>query len=96
MRGSCAVLVALLGLALVGCAGAPESAAPPSRVERPLYELGEKWIRNDGVYELIRLESDRYVFSGPAGREIRLTRDLVVSTVTRGSSGLQFIVPCLG
>ena len=99
MRGSRAALAALFGLALVGlnfigCVSAPEPAAPPPRAERPVYELGEKWIRNDGLYELTRIDEGRYVFSGGAGREIRLTRDLVVGEVT-GPRFLQFLSPPL-
>ena len=84
MQANRAALAALLGLALFGCAGAPEPAAPPPRAERPIYELGEKWIRNDGIYELTRIDDGRYVFSGGAGREIHLTRDLVVGEITGG------------
>jgi hypothetical protein len=34
------------------------------RAERPTYTLGEKWVRNDGLYELIRIEKDVYVMKG--------------------------------
>src|SRR5262245_15505478 len=91
MRAHRAALAALLGVVLVGCASTPEPAAPPLLAERPIYELGEKWIRNDGLYELTRIEENRYVFSGP-GREIHLTRDLVVSAVT-GVRFLEFVSP---
>jgi Caspase domain len=83
MRGSrAALLAALFGLILSGCAGTPEPATPPPRAERPIYELGEKWIRNDGIYELTRIEDDRYVFSSSGEREIHLSRSLVVWQVT--------------
>jgi uncharacterized caspase-like protein len=81
MRANRAAFAVVLGLALFGCAGTPEPAPPP-HAERPTYELGEKWIRNDGIYELIRIEDDRYVFSSTGGREIQLGRDLVVRQVT--------------
>lgn len=92
MRANRAALAALLGVALVGCVSTPEPGAPPPRAERPIYELGEKWIRNDGLYELTRIDENRYVFSGGAGREIQLTRDLVVGEVT-GVRFLQFLSP---
>src|SRR5262245_55442163 len=93
MRANRTVLAVSLGLILSGCAGAPEPAAPPSPAERPTYELGEKWIRNDGIYELTRIENEIYVFSGPAGHEFRLTRDLAVSRVVRPASEINFLYP---
>src|SRR5262245_32822720 len=92
MRGNRAALAALLGLTLVGCASPPEPAAPPPRAERPIYELGEKWIRSDGIYELTRIDEGRYVFSSESGREIHLSRDLVIVEMT-GARFLQFFVP---
>jgi hypothetical protein len=49
------------------------------RAERPTYTLGEKWVRNDGVYELVRTEHDRYIFFAGPGQEIELTRDLAIA-----------------
>ncbi len=49
-------------LAVVVCPG-PAPAQTP-RAERPTFTLGEKWIRSDGLFELIRVEKDLYVFSG--------------------------------
>jgi hypothetical protein len=40
----------------------------PPRAERPAYTLGDKWIRNDGVYDMIRIEKDLYIFSSKRGR----------------------------
>lgn len=66
---------------------------PPRRVHskrrseafsgRPIYALGEKWIRHDGVFDLIRVEKGGYVFAADGGREIHLTRDLVISRMSR-------------
>ena len=56
----------VLGLTLfagLGPASVSAAPAPPPRAERPTYTLGEKWIRDDGVYELIRIEDDRYILS---------------------------------
>jgi hypothetical protein len=84
-------LVLLLGLA--GCAGvsevprAPGAATSPTvgdRPDRPTYKLGDRWIRSDGIYELIRIESDRYVFSAGPGDQIELTNDLAPLTTVWG------------
>jgi hypothetical protein len=85
-----------LNVALVACAGptgvtGPTEAKP--RAERPTYTLGEKWIRNDGVYELIRIENDRYIFSAGPGQEIHLTKDLVVAKVQKGQNLSEFDPP---
>jgi len=51
----------LLLLALV--AGVAEGQP---RVEWPTYQLGDRWVRSDGAWDLVRVEDDRYVFSrGP-------------------------------
>jgi hypothetical protein len=55
--------------------------AQKPRAERPTYTLGEKWIRSDGIFELIRIEGDEYVFAAEGGREIRLTKDLAIVSV---------------
>jgi len=77
-------VVLLTGLAVLA-ASAPASAQKP-RAERPTYSLGEKWIRSDGVYDLIRIEKDLYIFAAEGSREIHLTKDLVVAKVSRGGS----------
>lgn len=69
----------LAALLLAGCAAGPEivvPATPPPRADRPIYELGEKWIRSDGVYDLIQVGEHRYVFAGERGRVIHLSPDL--------------------
>jgi hypothetical protein len=71
---------------------APRLVAPFEPPERPAYALGQKWILADGTYELKRLDGRDYVFVGP-GREIRLTPDLAVSGVRRGSDYVDFRQP---
>ena len=93
MRGIRSALIAWLVLGPMGCATSPDPANPPPRAERPTYALGEKWIRNDGVYELIRIEGDRYIFSAGPDREIHLTRDLFPATVVKGARSLTFSPP---
>jgi uncharacterized caspase-like protein len=63
------------------------------RAERPTYTLGEKWVRNDGLYELIRIEKDVYVFSTRPRWEIHLTKDLGIARAQRGDSVLDFNPP---
>ena len=77
----------------LGPASVSAAPAPPPRAERPTYSLGEKWIRTDGEYELIRIEGDRYVFSAGAGREIELTKDLAIAKVRRGEKVMSFDPP---
>jgi hypothetical protein len=66
---------------------------PKVRAERPTYSLGEKWIRDDGVYELIRIENDRYIFAAGPGQEIHLTKDLSLAKVQRGQKVWEFDSP---
>ncbi|MBI4635417.1 MAG: caspase family protein [Candidatus Rokubacteria bacterium] len=78
-----------------GRPGLPSPATPP-RAERPTYAVGEKWYRNDGVYELVRIENDRYVFEAPSGVQVRLTRDLTIAAVRKEpllSAHLEFDPP---
>ena len=77
----------VLGLTLfagLGPASVSAAPAPPPRAERPTYTLGEKWIRDDGVYELIRIENDRYIFSAGLGQETHLSKDLGLARVQKG------------
>ena len=93
MRGIRGVLTILLTLGLAACASVPPAAKQGPQAERPTYALGEKWIRSDGEYELIRIENNRYVFSAGAGREIELTKDLAVAKVSRGKDLMTFDQP---
>ena len=85
------LLLFLAGLALVTCP-TPAAAQKP-RAERPIYTVGEKWIRSDGVYDLIRIEKGLYVFAAEGGREIHLTKDLTVAKVRRGQEIMEFDPP---
>ena len=79
-------LIPLIGLALSLIPG-PALAQKP-RAERPTYALGEKWIRTDGVYELIRIENDLYVFAASSDRQIHLTKDLMPVEGLKGAADL--------
>ena len=68
---------------------APE--LPPAA--RPVYVVGDTWIRNDGTYQLVRIENDVYVFTAGAGREVRLTKDLALARVERGGIFFEFDPP---
>jgi hypothetical protein len=61
----------------------PTSAADTEklRAERPVYQVGDKWLRTDGEYQLVRIERDVYVFSAGAGKEFHLTKDLAVTRI---------------
>src|SRR6266853_98110 len=75
--------IALLALVLLGGVAAP-ARAQGLRAERPSYSVGDKWIRSDGAYDLIRIENARYVFAADGGREVHLTRDLGLAKIVRG------------
>ncbi|MGD0264225.1 MAG: caspase family protein [Candidatus Methylomirabilota bacterium] len=93
MRSVRGVLLVLLTLGVSACASVQPGVSQGPRAERPTYTLGDKWIRNDGEYEVIRIENDRYVFSAGAGREIELTKDLAVARVRRGEDMMAFDPP---
>lgn len=79
-------------LLLLLCQG-PAPAQPKPRVERPTYTLGEKWIRSDGVFELIRVEKDRYVFSARPRWEVHLTENLGIARIQRNDGVIEFAHP---
>jgi len=80
-------LVGLAALALgVTAASAPwlvvtATAADKPRAERPVYQVGDKWIRTDGIYVLVRIEKDIYVFSAGGGKEFHLSKDLGITKI---------------
>jgi hypothetical protein len=82
---------ALLALATLLLASPGWAQAP--RAERPTYAVGDKWIRSDGAYDLIRIENGRYVFAADGGREVHLTRDLGVAKVVRNGQVLLEMEP---
>jgi hypothetical protein len=73
------VLVPLIGWGLA--ATLVEAQTPAA--ERPTYATGQQWILTDGVYDLVRIENDSYVFAASPTREIHLNRDLVVTRVVK-------------
>ncbi|HET7876544.1 MAG TPA: hypothetical protein VFN71_13570, partial [Methylomirabilota bacterium] len=79
MRGAGAALIVALVLAI----GSTPAAAQKPRAERPTYSVGEQWLLKDGVYEVIKVEKDRYIFAASAGRQIHLTKDLALVSLLR-------------
>jgi len=82
--------IRLLGLAVFAIcattASAPRlvpvaAAADKPRAERPVYQVGDKWIRTDGIYVLVRIEKDIYVFSAGGGKEFHLSKDLGITKI---------------
>jgi hypothetical protein len=61
----------------------PAAEAQKPSVDRPTYAVGETWSRDDGAFELIRMDGPRYVFAARAGEEIHLTRDLTIEQTVR-------------
>jgi hypothetical protein len=91
-RSKGTVPIAILTVMLLAGAIAPAWAQAP-RAERPSYAVGDKWIRSDGAYDLIRIENARYVFAADGGREVHLTRDLGVAKIVRGGQTLLELDP---
>jgi len=82
--------------ALVGQGPAATSAASrplTSSLERPSYAVGQTWIRNDGEYRLARLGNNLYVFLADKGREVHLTKDLVLVRAKAGAYETSFDPP---
>ena len=76
----------LLFAGALACTLPSAAWAQKPRAERPTYEVGERWVMNDGVYDLIKVEKDTYVFAAGPGRQILFTKNLVPVTVLRGGS----------
>ncbi|OGK85808.1 MAG: hypothetical protein A2X52_11070 [Candidatus Rokubacteria bacterium GWC2_70_16] len=86
MRRAFTALLVLLALALALALGSIPASAQKERAERPTYAVGDKWLRSDGAFDLIRIEGDVYVFAADRGREVHLSRDLTLTkVVSRGS-----------
>jgi len=92
MRRAPAPLVPLILVALLVCPGLGQAQTKP-RAERPTYALGEKWIRSDGIFELIRIEKDTYVFSARPNWEIQISKDLGIARVQRGDIAFELNPP---
>lgn len=91
-RSKDTISIAIWTLVLLAGAIAPAWAQAP-RAERPSYTVGDRWIRSDGAYDLIRIENARYVFAADGGREVHLTRDLGVAKIVRGGKTLLELEP---
>jgi hypothetical protein len=81
MRRPLGPLVSWLALALLAWPVAGPAQAP--RAERPTLAIGEKWIRDDGTWQLTRIEDEKYVFTADR-RQIHLTRDLAFARFQTG------------
>jgi hypothetical protein len=88
-KGSVAGVIA----GLLVLSGALSAWAQAPKADRPTYAVGDKWIRSDGAYDLIRIENGRYVFAADGGREVHLSRDLGVAKVVRGGQVLLELEP---
>jgi hypothetical protein len=82
--------IPVLLAALVALAGIAEGQVP--RPERPTWKVGDRWVRSDGAWDLVRIEDDQYVFVGGAGGEIRFTKNLGLVKSARGGPRTGFVV----
>jgi len=85
--------ILLLALGIASAIWVPSAAAQKPRAERPTYTVGEKWIRSDGVFELIRIEDGLYVFAAEGKREIHMTKDLAIVRILRQGGAVWEIEP---
>lgn len=70
------------------------AAADKPKAERPVYKVGDKWIRTDGIYVCVRNDQDVYVFSAGSGREFHLSRNLgILKIVLDGRTELDLEPP---
>ena len=91
MRGLSRVVMLVTALTLL--VAPPLAGAQTPRAERPIYTLGERWIRSDGVYDLIRIENGRYIVAASADRQVHLTQDLALAKVQKGEYVYEFDPP---
>jgi uncharacterized caspase-like protein len=75
-------VVLLIAVALA--VATPMATADEKRhAERPTYSVGDRWALKDGVYDLIKVERDAYIFAAGAGRRIYLTKNIEISSILR-------------
>jgi Caspase domain len=91
MRG--VIHAVMLLTAFVLFTSRPLVEAQKPQAKRPTYTLGERWIRSDGAYELIRVEDGRYIFAAGVDRQIHLTQDLMVAKVQKGQWVMELTPP---
>jgi Caspase domain len=72
-----------LPVALAWLLGAVTASAQKPSAERPSYDVGARWLLNDGAYDLVRATGDVYFFSAGPNRQIQLTRDLGIYQMLR-------------
>src|SRR5215510_5883501 len=77
--GPTALVVTVLVFALLIAA----TAMAQGSAERPVYTVGEQWLLKDGVYELTKIEKDRYVWASSPSRQIHLGKDLALVAVLK-------------
>ena len=68
--------VLALFVAVAWLLGAETASTQKPSAERPSYDVGARWLLNDGAYDLVRATGDVYFFSAGPTRQIQLTRDL--------------------
>src|SRR5262249_26092027 len=83
MSGARLAAAARLLVALTVLVVATPTMAQKPSAERPMYVVGDQWLLKDGVYHLIRVDKDRYVFAAGADRQIHLTKDLALVSVIK-------------
>jgi len=88
-RGIVILLAVAVGLTVL----AADAQAQAPQAERPVYAVGDVWIRSDGVYEMVRIQNDRYVFAARPGQEFHLTRNLGIARIERGGHFFEFEPP---
>src|SRR6185369_16241631 len=84
-------LRALAALSLLLAVAGLAEAQP--RAERPTWQGGDRWVRSDGVWDLVRIENDQYVFASGPGAELRFTKNLAPVKSVRGQRGFTLDPP---
>ena len=72
-------------------ATSPGSASPLA--ERPVYKIGDTWVRPDGTYTLTAIDGDTYLFTSSRGSKVWLTRDLFVTRVEKSWGYMELYPP---
>jgi hypothetical protein len=57
--GPVAAVVVALALLASPLGGVTTAWAQAPKAERPSYAVGDRWIRSDGAYDLIRIDNGR-------------------------------------
>jgi hypothetical protein len=86
------VRIARWSVSLVLLLAASAAEAQP-RVELPTLSVGDRWVRSDGAWDLVRIEDDQYVFSSGPGSEMHLTKTLALARWMRRGRGFAMEPP---